>query len=235
MVGAEDAESLPAAVKAVASRVLGVGRVEETRKRLTDTIRDIGLQLEQWHAAVSTWQRLREIARQLAEPIPPPDADPVRTAEAAKAQASLPHLRQELADLAPTLEAKKAGKLFSKAFWKVTFNGDLVKRAEELEGQIRQAERTLASVAEQTPLPMRRSPDPALLDEFRRQCATLAAVGLTPPPAATPEAIDLAEQCWRQLSALLSADSSQTTGAGDELGRASRGKDSEQRAAAAVL
>ncbi|WP_149109314.1 hypothetical protein [Limnoglobus roseus] len=191
MVGAEDTESLPAEVKTVASRVLGVGRVEETRKRLTDTVREIGLQLEQWNTAAGTWQQLRDLGRQMSEPTPPSEADPARTAETEKARVNLPLLRQELADLAPMVEAKKAGKLFSKGFWKATFHADLTKRAEELESLIQQTERTLSTVSDQTPLPLK-GPDGAILTEYRRLCESLAATGLTPPTSPTPEAIALA-------------------------------------------
>lgn len=175
MVEAEDAASLPAAVAAVSSRVVGVGRVEESRKRLTDAVRDLGLQLEQRHAAAGAWQRLRELAR-----TPAPAADPDPTAAD---RARLAGLQQELDALAPLVEAKKAGRLFSKGFWKVTFNGDLTKRADELEAQIRQAEQSLATVSERTPLP-----GPA--DEFRRACEVVAAAGLTPPAERTPDAVE---------------------------------------------
>jgi hypothetical protein len=177
----EVAEDMPAAVAAVTSGALGPGRVEDLRRRLADTARDLAAKLDRWAAAAETWEKLSAALARGGE------ADAIRAAEAAKAQVALPQLRQELAELAPMVEAKKSGRVFSRAFWRAAFTGDVQARVGELEARIRDAERTAGGI-DLTPLPKRL----AAADDtppFAGLCDALAAAGLTPPAAATPEAV----------------------------------------------
>lgn len=179
----ETLADLPPAVAEVASSVVGDGRVNAQRARLNDTIRDAGERLDRWNRVAGAWERLKAINCTCHVK---PQEDPVRAEERAKAQAELPVLRQELAALAPLVSAKNAGKLFSKAYWKATFHGELIRRAGELETRIRIAEQALET-NDVTPLPVK---CPTVeLNAFDLHCIELKSAGLTPPMSPTGEAI----------------------------------------------
>jgi hypothetical protein len=181
----ESAAELPAAIADLASSALGSGRVEEQRARLAEMVRDAADRLEREQRVSGVWDRLRSVRCVCAAHGRPPNPD------RARAESELKSLREERAALAPLVVAKHSGNVFTRAFWKATFHGELLRRAEDLDARIRQAELALAAT-DDTPLPVRcPAGEP---EEFERLRAELRAAGLTPPDAPTVEAIAAAQQ-----------------------------------------
>lgn len=184
----EAVSDLPAILSSVVSTAVGAGRVEETRQRLNDMIRQANDAIDRANRTAETWDQLKAVRCSCSSPAIP--ADPARTLERDQASVELPVLRKELAELAPLVAAKRAGRLLSKAFWKATLNGDLMRKADELESRILVAERVLQS-GDETPLPVKVSGESG---EFRRLCDELRMEGVAPPDAPTPSALDAARQ-----------------------------------------
>ncbi len=181
----ESASDLPAAIADHASAAVGVGRVDEQRARLAESVRDAAARVEASQRVAGVWDRLRAVRCVCAAHGRPSNPDRART------ESELKSLREELESLTPLVAAKQAGNVFSRSFWKATFHGELVRRAEDLERRIQQVEEEL-SATDDTPLPV---PCPAGdPQEFDRLCGELRTAGLVPPDAPTVEAIAAAQQ-----------------------------------------
>lgn len=184
-------ESIPEHLHDVASPVLGMGRVREQQNRLIERIREATEQLERWDRTAAIWESLRGmrcICHGHGSTVEPSTIH--NNHERAKAELELSKLRLELAELTPLVAAKTTTNVFSKAFWKATFQGDLVRRVQDLESRIREAEHMIKS-CDDTPLPVR---CPAgIPGEFDRLCQELIDAGLTPPSMPTEEAIATAK------------------------------------------
>lgn len=181
----EAAADLPADVAALSSHAVAAERAAR------------------WAAVEPVWDRLWDAACRLAEA----DADErrlaaergsapdeSRAARRAAAEAALPALREEWKQLAPLVEAKKSGRVTTGAFWRAVFTGGVAARAAEVERQIREAERVIEETDAEAIrfddqlVAVRQAREQAVAD-FRAGCEAVAAAGLTPPAAPTPDAV----------------------------------------------